>query len=101
MRKLKMDLDELMVESFETAAESAERGTVHGHLSIRCDTVNATCDDANTCGGDTCNFAQNTCADSCGICGTYLCPSVAPLTGDCGQATPFCTFAYDGGCVYA
>lgn len=31
MRKITLDLDALAVESFETAADAAERGTVVGH----------------------------------------------------------------------
>ena len=88
MRKLKMDLDALLVESFDTAREPAERGTVQGHFSLRCDTVNATCDGGNTCGYPTCNFAQNSCAESCDICDT----------NKCGNVSEWCILSDDGQC---
>jgi hypothetical protein len=79
-RKLQMDLGELVVESFPTGSEMKQRGTVHGHGSVRCDensntcdTIHFTCDGANTCFGDTCDHYANTCILSCGICGTYKC----------------------------
>lgn len=35
MKKHKLRLDDLRVESFETAADTTDRGTVRGHDSIR------------------------------------------------------------------
>lgn len=75
MRKLKLELDDIQVESFETNRLEAERGTVRGHVSIanpctgQCDTVNdATCDPeagcTNTAAGDYTCIATN-CADQC------------------------------------
>lgn len=50
MKKLHLELAELRVESFETTEIGTERGTVQGHVSLRCVT-NYTCDEAaNTCG---------------------------------------------------
>jgi hypothetical protein len=45
MKKMTLNLDRLQVETFETASESTERGTVHGHYSQRgtCDGRAATC----------------------------------------------------------
>ena len=64
MRKIRLDLDELSVESFETNGAGAERkGTVQAHAQT----------EWNTCQGDTCD-PGNTCWDSCdGVCGTYFC----------------------------
>jgi hypothetical protein len=53
MNKLKLDLDGLSVETFDTAAEiHEERGTVHGHWSRvgTCDARVGTCQYGATCG---------------------------------------------------
>lgn len=53
MNKIKLDLDRLQVDSFETdAAGRAERGTVHGLWSQvgTCDGRVATCQYGGTCG---------------------------------------------------
>ena len=53
MKKIKLELDRLQVESFDTAAaESDSRGTVHGHWSQMgtCDGRAATCQWGGTCG---------------------------------------------------
>lgn len=49
MKKLNLAVEELSVESFETAAAHRERGTVRGHWSFAgtCDV--ATCQDGGTC----------------------------------------------------
>ena len=51
MQKLKLNLANLQVETFETASASMEGGTVHGHYSQRgtCDGRAATCQDGRTC----------------------------------------------------
>ena len=51
MRKMKLDLEHLHVETFETTAAGAERGTVHGHWSQlgTCDAFVATCQVGGTC----------------------------------------------------
>jgi len=64
MRKLRMDLDALSVETFETASAEAVRGTVQGHWSQvgTCDAVVATCQ------------VNGTCAFTCGVrCGSGTC----------------------------
>jgi hypothetical protein len=49
--KIKLDMDTLRVDSFETQAEEKERGTVVGHWSFGCDTMyDATCHGYGTCG---------------------------------------------------
>ena len=53
MNKLRLNADALRGETFEmTAAEGAERGTVHGHWSQvgTCDGRAATCQYGGTCG---------------------------------------------------
>jgi hypothetical protein len=61
MRKVKLELDALAVESFETAAGAPERGTVHAHGRS-----NEPCNSAWSC-HDTCYFIS--CYESdCGYC---------------------------------
>ena len=53
MRKMRLDLEKLNVETFEAdAAEKSLRGTVHGHYSQRgtCDGFVGTCQYGGTCG---------------------------------------------------
>lgn len=60
MKKLKLEVDELAIETFETAETVEEQGTVRAH--------HHTLEDIDTCDGG------NTCWDSCdGVCGTYFC----------------------------
>lgn len=62
MNKMKLNLDGLQVETFETASASPERGTVLGHWSQR-----GTCDGrAATCQVGTCTAR----------CGTAACTEV-------------------------
>ena len=72
--KLKLNLDQLTVDSFDTSAPKAEKGTVFGEQCTcytnctcpGCPTCDASCN--GTCGG-TCG--DNTCAESCyGSCET-------------------------------
>jgi predicted RNA methylase len=39
MRKVKLNLEKLEVDSFATSKREMERGTVIGHLSFRCDSA--------------------------------------------------------------
>ena len=90
MKKLRLDLDELAVESFDTQKDAREKGTVVGEqcscggtcypeatcpqtCAYTCDdpTCAYTCDDA-TCAGLTCNYEScggtcfnSRCVDSC------------------------------------
>ena len=64
MRKLRMDLDALSVETFEIDRAEPVRGTVQGHWSQvgTCDAVVATCQ------------VNGTCAFTCGVrCGSGTC----------------------------
>ena len=73
MRKLALDVDELVVESFETARTFEARGTVHGHSGWQCTEYNPTCDGCNTQNDGGCITAGDTCGVTCGYtcgCGT-------------------------------
>lgn len=89
MEKLKLHLDELSVESFDTSCNLKDKGTVVGEQNTNtcpgCPTCAATCaytcDDATcpncptcaascngTCAGNTCwDSCGRTCWDTCGI----------------------------------
>jgi hypothetical protein len=54
MQKIRLDLDSLSVESFETTGEkAAPRGTVEGYYSVvgTCDAFIGTCAPGATCAG--------------------------------------------------
>ncbi|HEX6370114.1 MAG TPA: hypothetical protein VF006_14430 [Longimicrobium sp.] len=85
MKKLKLQIEDLAIESFATAAQAGDEGTVVGHATqgnkYTCDPrvgtcfgytcIDATCD--KTCGdtcGDTCDF---TCDPAVGTCFGYTC----------------------------
>jgi len=91
MKKLKLDVGALRVETFEPAAAAGARGTVMGRVTYSCehfcnelagteDPVQDTCDHA-TCAGASCGF---TCNATCG-CGTAGCGTVTgrPLDLSC------------------
>lgn len=69
MKKLRLELDQLTVDSFDTAVSAARRGTVVGEEQCTCPsacasnctcpgcpTCDATCN-GETCGGYTCDFS--------------------------------------------
>lgn len=74
MKKLRLDLDALAVDSFNTALPPGGRGTVRGAepTDVGCGTYDGTC--YNTCGGPAYPTNGNTCYYlSCGeenTCGT-------------------------------
>lgn len=71
MNKLKLSMEDLSVESFDTTAMRAEKGTVVGEQQCTCYTV-CTCPGCPTCNG-TCP-ADNTCADTCwDTCDNFTC----------------------------
>ena len=91
MKKLKLDLDDLKVESFETTPEvSNSRGTVVGYgfnTFGRCETFDLlTCFEpceTNTCGHTCANTCANTCGSTCGnTCGA-TCGSTCGSTCGC------------------
>lgn len=75
MNKLKLHLDDLLVESFDTSRPTERQGTVFGEVC----TCAYTCDDptcAITCDDATCVYTCDdpSCAESCnGTCDGYTC----------------------------
>lgn len=57
MKKLKLRVEELAVESFEADARTAGRGTVHGHLGAMSD--DTLCDILTCGGGYTCDEPEH------------------------------------------
>lgn len=77
MKKLRLDLHDLRVDSFEPASADAEEGTVEGYATLRCTGNYATCRYA----GDTC-VEGNTCDANCpGLTWINSCPCY-PETGE-------------------
>ncbi|HEU4883112.1 MAG TPA: hypothetical protein VFT45_12720 [Longimicrobium sp.] len=79
MKKLKLQMEDLAVESFTTDGTSPIRGTVEGHNTFR----GNTCGAENTCGPQTCpplycSFGTDPVACDTGNCPTPACP---PGTG--------------------
>lgn len=67
MRKIRLDVDSLEVQSFNTGAALAAQGTVHGHTG-RCqsmDCYSAGAVECNTFNDPTCGEAAPTCYHSC------------------------------------
>lgn len=68
IRKLSLDLDQLTVESFETA-ESRGFGTVHAHETLesecRCDTDSCKCGSVESCTICGCDTPGFTCEERC------------------------------------
>jgi len=96
MRKIKLDLEALSVESFATGEEKPAAGTVQAHVGTAlCNTANQTCEDA-TCGGEQTCGAEYSCADSCGACNTYNCgtPPDSNILA-CGWSNGWCQSGID------
>jgi hypothetical protein len=91
MGKLRLDLDQLTVDSFDTSETAAEKGTVFGE-QCTCYT-NCTCPGCPTCDntcGDSCNgtCVDNTCEFSCyGTCHEYSCWDTCAGQYTCDTAT--------------
>ena len=91
MKKLKLQLDELVVESFATAAEQAGRGTVQGHWS--CDTcVEIDCSAA--CTGGSCEPGGTTTNPASGM-GTICGPDGSNPNMSCFSDAPDCYTMYE------
>ncbi|HEX8904154.1 MAG TPA: hypothetical protein VF771_04890 [Longimicrobiaceae bacterium] len=93
MRKLKLELDDLQVESFQTDESLPGLGTVHAHVSAVCTGANGnTCNGLNTCdGAATCDGAYT--------CNFLSCDSDCD-TNRCGDSSPQISQQYvDGGCI--
>lgn len=85
MKKLRLHLEDLSVESFGTGPEPAQRGTVHGRATARCNTnvsCNGTCH--LQCGTYYCVPTEGTCDNICN-----------PQTGGTSCAQP-CVYTCDG-----
>ena len=79
MRKLRLELDALIVESFAPADGTGGRGTVHGHVSLYwedCQYVSETCDGA----GWPCGPTEQSCG---GTCYEYTCHPGCGVTSNC------------------
>lgn len=75
MRKLKLEIDALQVESFESASEGGQPGTVRGYLSAYYELCQPGDTWQNTC---TCEPTCN--ANTCYNCGTAGCTGAACTT---------------------
>ncbi len=70
MEKIRLNLDDLNVESFETTVGPSKQGTVFGHVVTLPYTCNQhTCETEDTCPQDTCN----TCAIDPSCDGWHTC----------------------------
>ena len=74
MRKVRLNLDEIQVETFSTGGRTGQRGTVHGR--------NCTCCCNNLCCCCTCCCAGVTCEASCA---GDTCEETCPLPNTCWQ----------------
>jgi len=98
MKKLRLELDALTVDSFATDGLTREVGTVRGHdvtvvrCSTDCDTDGATCLGGTCDGAYTCN-GEHSCPLSCTDCGTYYCAS-----GDPSCTQPSCVYTCNVSC---
>jgi len=94
MRKIRLELDALRVETFDTGAGTWNRGTVHGRndtFEIGCGELPPPEDSVNVCPTGAATCSQFTCAYTCGCGGggtrtyegwTCTCPYTEPETGD-------------------
>ena len=70
MRKLKLDLEKLAVESFEMGVEEVERGTVHARDTLPDTGCNPWCTRYDSCGSTCRTCLEPSCLDS--VCGSCL-----------------------------
>lgn len=59
MRKMKLEVETLVVDSFAAGEETALRGTVDGNEAIAVVTIRVTC--YTNCGGQTCEYTGSPC----------------------------------------
>ncbi len=95
MRKLRLEIDALNVESFETdRGRGPKPGTVRGNIYSGYEIETPCCPTGGlqyTCAGQ--NTCANTCAASCNgscndwTCGTCICPSHHYTECNCGPGT--------------
>ena len=84
MGKLRLNLDQLTVDSFDTATTAREKGTVFGE-QCSCQTV-CSCPGCPTCVNTECE--QNTCLQSCDTC-DWSCGGSCWYT-ECPGTNPTC-----------
>jgi len=103
MRKLKLDLDVLAVESFDTEAEQARRrGTLFGRDSgtAYTDCWGLTCPNCDPTAlvfcTDQCGSVEETCARTCATC-AYSCDGWHTCFGTCVEGTLYDTCGECGG----
>jgi len=69
MRKLMLDLEHLVVESFDTAGAVGGPGTIHAHETLesecRCDTDSCKCGSVESCTHCGCDTPGYTCEERC------------------------------------
>lgn len=94
MKKLKLQLDELAVESFTTTRADGARGTVAAYATER----GTTCVGGNSCGPETCgDFACIIHTDNANVCGSGACttgPGTGPVSGQMSCDTTCTTYDY-------
>lgn len=84
MKRLKLNVNELQVESFESInTRGGGRGTVHGHGKATQETCGC------TAGWDTCDTAGDSCADSC--IGATMCAYESQCAGWCESQHDSCS----------
>lgn len=91
MKKLKLVIEDLAVESFTTADGTAPRGTVQAHATE----MGPTCDLDQTCGPETCGGAycilhtqnMNICGGGTGGCTATTCPPGSNVMSCAGCTT--------------
>jgi hypothetical protein len=89
MKKLKLRLDDLRIDSFSTTRAQEPGGTVFGEqctCQTQCTCPGNTCD--GTC-GDTCPNTCVTCPDTCFTCPLSCVPS---CLGTCDYFDPSCVY---------
>ena len=96
MRKLALNPDELVVQSFPTQAAPGRLGTVRGmdSASVDQDSCN-TCEDCSD--ADTCVSCPATCANTCQTCPVSCYPANCPSA----DGRPTCDLACSVGCPSA
>jgi hypothetical protein len=81
MKKIRLNLDALSVESFDTtAAEAKARGTVHGNA----ESFQVYCSDGSTCYESACG----SCVSQCGSCNDATCGET--YCGSCDACSCCC-----------
>jgi hypothetical protein len=104
MKKLKLNLDDLKVESFQTLPSMNKKGTAHGHLppsieeidtcfgpSCRICPTDLTC--YNTCEATCANTCPDTCANTCPATCGYSCGGGCPT--EVGISCVFCPTEFE------